>query len=201
MILGIDPGLATFGWARIADVAQVVDLGVLELPAKGKRKDHAGRSHRQAGALVELLAGVDLVVAEALSFPKHHAGVASLCLSWGVLLGACSARSVPVMAVRPQQWQHAAAAQDASSIDYASLVARLEEHVEQHGARAAVAALHCIAPSKRTHALDAVGVGLYGVVHRDHPLVGASVSASQPSRTTRGKHRRRAAQPPVSPQE
>lgn len=186
MILGIDPGLATFGWARIARTGQVVDLGVLELPAKGKRKDHAGRSLRQAGTVLELLAGIDLVVAEALSFPKHHAGVASLCLSWGVLVGACAARSVPIMGVRPQVWQHAAARDDASTVDYGDLLMRLELHVEAHGTPEAVASLHRIAASKRTHALDAAGVGLYGVVHRDHPLVGAV----QPRRTTRTKAKR-----------
>lgn len=196
MILGIDPGLATFGWAHIANTGQVVGLGVLELPARGKRKDHAGRAQRQAGSLLELLAGVELVVAEALSFPKHHAGVASLCLSWGVLVGACSARSVPIMGVRPQQWQHAAAQSDAPAVEYEALLSRLELHVERHGASTAVAALHRIAPSKRTHALDAVGVGLYGVVHRDHPLVGAM----QPSRTTRRKTKKRASQVPAAPQ-
>jgi len=174
VILGIDPGLATFGWAKLSDRAQVLELGVLLSPVKGKTKDHAGRTHRQATTLIDLLDGCSIVVAEALSFPRFHAGVASLALSWGVILGACTARGVPVVSVSPQKWQHAAAAQAGGSIQYDVLVKQLELHVRVHAAPRAVAALDAIPVTKRSHALDAVGVALYGAVRTCAPI-GSSV--------------------------
>lgn len=175
MILGIDPGTATFGWARLSELGQVLDLGILEQPAKGKRKDYEARAHRQAVMLVEQLAGVRLVVAEALSFPRAgRTGAVSQSLSWGVLCGVCAARRIPLKRVRPQQWQHAATKDPAPAVDYAALLARLQHHVDNYGALAARVALARITPSKRTHALDAVGVATYGLVVREHPLVGAS---------------------------
>jgi Holliday junction resolvasome RuvABC endonuclease subunit len=188
VILGIDPGLATFGWARVSRTSgQVLDLGLLEQPAKGKRKDYEARTDRQAQVVVEQLAGVNLVVSEALSFPRAgRSGAVSQSLSWGVLCGVCRARHIQLKRVRPQQWQHAVQGDAAPTVDYEALLARLEEHVMRFGAPAAVAALRRITPSKRTHVLDAVGVGTYGVVRPAHPLLGAL----QPTRTTRTKTRR-----------
>lgn len=170
MILGIDPGLTTFGWAKLSSRAQVIDLGILVQPTKKKAKDHAGRTHRQALLVDELVHDCTTVVAEALSFPRFHSAVASLALSWGVILGVCTARGLRVVSVSPQKWQHAAAAQAGGSIDYELLVKQLELHVRTHAAPRAVAALDAITVSKRSHALDAVGVALYGAVRACAPI-------------------------------
>lgn len=171
MILGLDPALLTLGWATISEIGQVLELGLLE-QERGETKNHAGHADVQAKFLVELVRKSRLVAAEALSFPKGINGVSSLCLSWGVILGASAALGVPVISVRPQQWMHAASTDKAKRVDYAVLEERLHWHVNNHGALAARVALARITPSKRNHVLDAVGVGLYAFIHRDHPHVG-----------------------------
>lgn len=180
MILGLDPGLGTFGWARLSSVGAVESIGVLEL-APSKTKDYEDRSHRQASVLLEQLAGVDLVVAEALSFPRAgRAGAISLCLSWGGINGACVARGIPVVRTRPQQWQHACLGdgQGRGAVDYDTLVADLERYVRRFGTTAAVADLDLIPPSKRGHPLDAVGVALWGLARGSTaPRVGAQPAA------------------------
>lgn len=173
MILAIDPGLTTFGWAQISDDGQVLELGVLEQQVEGARKDHARRVARQAAFVIARARGARFVIAEAMSFPRGVAGVASICLSWGALVGACSAIGVPLKATRPQEWQRAAAgpSQAKGPIDYDALLLRLQRHVDKYGTAVARADLVRVLPSKRTHALDAVGVGLFGFIRRDHPTV------------------------------
>jgi len=170
VILGLDPGLTTFGWAKLSPRAQVIDLGILLQPTTKKAKDHAGRTHRQAMLLNELVQDCTIVVAEALSFPRFHSAVASLALSWGVILGVCTAHGLRVAQVSPQKWQHAATAQVGGSIDYDLLVKQLELHVRTYATPRAVAALDTITVSKRSHALDAVGVALYGAVRACAPI-------------------------------
>ena len=178
MILGIDPGLGTFGWARV-DGGRVDSLGLLESKPT-KTKDYEHRAAKQAAVVVDQLADVTLVAAESLSFPRRgRAGAISLCLSWGVIDGACVARAIPVVRTRPQQWQHACLGdgQGKGRVDYPTLVRDLERYVRLHGTQRAVEQLEQIPPSKRSHPLDGLGVALWALVRAD----GVERVGSQPA--------------------
>lgn len=165
MILAIDTGTATLGWALVSRRGMVHDLGALVLPRDASKTVHDDYEHRieqQADALTALLPGVTLLVAESLSFARSAKATASVSLCWGMLVGLTRARQIPRWRAAPKQWQHALLNTPRSrSIDYDELARRIARHVERTGtpkARSAVAALRA---SERTHALDACGIGVY----------------------------------------
>ncbi len=169
MILAVDPGLATCGWALVRPhTGRVVSLGVLtSSPAEGVDEwtDRARRISDQAGFLADLCKrhGVRTIAAEAISCggpPSARFSMGtSLCLSWGVLVGiACSMR-IDLDEVTPKQWQHAVCP-DVVKIEYELVFAQLTRFVEGQAAQA----LWSIKPKLRNHALDAVGVGVFAAI-------------------------------------
>lgn len=174
MILGLDPALMTLGWATVSEIGQVLELGVLEQAHVDDKKDHCHLAEVQSDFVDKLVRRARLVVAEEISFPRGRSGVISLCLSWGLIRGVCTAHRVPLIRVRPTVWQHAATTDKAKRVDYDALEQRLQHHVRHHGALAARTALSRIIPSKQNHALDAVGIALYGLVRGDHQHVGTT---------------------------
>lgn len=167
MILAIDPGLATCGWAIVAPkTGRVRGLGVLtSSPSSGidESTDRARRAWDQAHALGSLYRanGCTALAAEAMSFggpPKARFAMAiALGLSWGALAALARELGAPLYEVTPKEWQHAVDPEIGEKIDYDRLYRRLARFVSSMVA----SQLTAIVPNLRNHAIDAVGVGLY----------------------------------------
>lgn len=170
MIFAVDGGLATCGWAVVSWHGRVDALGFFGSKPDPKltvTADREARAARLADALGEAMRGHEIhtVVAERMSFPPragHHA-IASICLGWGVLTGIAQVLGLGFCGVAPKTWQRAVvpAAFDekqTGAIDYEVVYRELERYVTEQPAAPMLAA---IPKSKRSHPLDAVGVGVY----------------------------------------
>lgn len=169
MILAVDPGLATCGWAIVTPhTARVVAVGVLTSdhdPLVDEWTDRVQRVSRQAAKLAEVakLYSARSIAAEAISCggpPSARFSMGtSLCLSWGVLAGIACTLRIDLAEVAPKMWQHAVCP-GVEKIDYGEVFKLLSTFVESHAAKS----LWSIRPGLRNHALDAVGVGVYAAL-------------------------------------
>lgn len=173
MILAVDPGLGTFGWAIVTPrTGAVVACGVLISkpdPKLGKHADRVRRAERQAEAVDALITThrCGLIAAEEMSFAPRSSAAAKIGigLSWGNLIGLARARTGrTVFAIPPKTWQRAvvpAAVGEAerAAIDYARVERELADYVDCRDT-----GLLAVAPSNRNHAIDAVGLGVYTAI-------------------------------------
>lgn len=171
MLLAIDPGLATLGYALVDQNGAVHELGVLlsESEAKklGKQADRQVRLEAQARDLDDIMRRwqryLTGIVAEELSFNvKRHTQVVSLCLSWGGIVGLARKYDVEIRSVPPKTWQRAVApaAVKGKAIDYEIVFELLSKYVGEQCRIQLVA----IRPAAQNHALDAVGVGVFAAM-------------------------------------
>lgn len=160
MILAVDPGIASCGWAVVRPkTGRVLDLGVLvSKPAEGvdKSTDRARRIAWMADDLADVVEKYDCtaIAAEQMLFHGKINAVVSQLLPWGALLGLAAALDLDVLEVPAKTWQAAVLGR---VVSYDQLAYELRVFV----ANQAELKLLAIARSQRTHALDAVGVGLY----------------------------------------
>lgn len=172
MILSVDPGLATCGWAVVEECnGKLVDLGVITQAADakgGKNADRLARLQVQSAELLEVAEhfGARVIVAESLSFnPKAFGNmIASVCLSWGALVGLAQALDVHIVAIPPKRWQNSVLGYTAKKIDYDVVFALLSSYVLTTAGEALHGKLARIAKGQRNHALDAVGVGVHAAM-------------------------------------
>lgn len=182
MILAVDPGSRTCGWAIVAPrTARVAALGTIVLDPDdrlAKTADRKRRAEQQADTLRELASEhrITAIAAEAPSLGGPPAARLAMAIalygSWGLLTMLGRERGVPVIEVPPKTWQRAVQPDGAQaldvgtararsrSIDYDRLEAELAAFVEGQASRA-LSDLAAIKVSMRNHALDAVGVGVY----------------------------------------
>lgn len=169
MILAIDPGLGTCGWAIVDPSARVLDLGVI-LTERDKvleeATDRARRADHQAEVLAEAAQRYNVaeIALEAMSFggppsARFHMAI-SVGLSWGVATGIARTLGLNLYAVPPKRWQRAVVPNAGKRLNYALVEAALEHYVGKQ----AFVALSCIAKGDRNHALDACGVGLFAAL-------------------------------------
>ncbi len=158
MILALDPGYAHCGWAIVTPrTARVVDLGVWTSEcdsALDKSTDRARRLHTLSFFLKELRAdtGCTVIAAEsALSHGKLNA-VLSQAMPWGALAMLAAVSGAELVEVRAKDWERAVVG-GSGKIAYSAVERALASHVGDR--------LSHIKPRLHTHALDAVGVGLY----------------------------------------
>lgn len=164
MILGVDTGNRTFGWARFDHAKHRFDgLGAMELlPNKGPQKtdDQGDRTITVGGVLLERMRDCDVVVVERMSFPPG--GQVPIALGFAVTVGI--ARALPhrprVYTVKPQDWQRAVLPNSGKRVDYAELARVVGEYINAD--RASAIALGSLVPALRTHALDACAMALMG---------------------------------------
>lgn len=161
MILAVDPGYAKCGWAVIRPrTARVVAIGVV-LTEQDKRVDKStDRARRTAfviGRLQELAKhhACSTIAAEQALQHGAAAAIAANLLPWGALTGLAVALGAALHEVPAKLWQHAVMP-GCTKIDYEQLERKLGAFV----AGQAELELLAIARGHRTHALDAVGVGL-----------------------------------------
>jgi Holliday junction resolvasome RuvABC endonuclease subunit len=181
IIAGIDPGIATLGWATVDQNGRVLQLGVSILPRdkkRGAKDDLIHRCGAQSEIIQTAIADSDRVVSEAISWgmpgSSAMAMIASAC---AMTVAICQCMGLPLQFVTPQKWQAAVAPQRSRPatkiVDkkakraeeerrYREISIALTEHVVRSGASAR---LESIRPAHRNHALDAVGLAVFGAMH------------------------------------
>ena len=171
MILGVDTGMATCGWALLDEkTCSFVDLGVvLTKPLKGGRVtlDRARRCNVQARVLAEKAVGCTTVVVEQMSFPPGGANaMVPIALSWGVVLGLVAMLDPRprLLTIAPQRWQREVLPNAGKSVDYDELARQASLFIARRHPRA-WAALERIPRSQQNHALDAAMLALVGALH------------------------------------
>jgi hypothetical protein len=167
VILAVDPGLSTCGWAVVRPVTgAIVELGFIGSEREAAYDVSTDRIQRLAVQATTLAAvagrhEVTRIIGEAVTLggPVHVklAMSVGLHLSWGVLTELARARGARLYEVRPQVWQDAIQpVRKGKKIDYPRLERAMAEHVgPQVGAQ-----LACIGKADRNHALDACGIGM-----------------------------------------
>lgn len=126
LVLGLDPGFASCGYAVVRvrpDDEDVVALGVLRTAASSaKRKvyaadDNLRRCRELAAALANLthhgqvlpLGGrqwaprVRAVCAEAMSFPRNASTAAKMAMTWGLIVANVESKALPLLQASPQE--------------------------------------------------------------------------------------------------
>jgi hypothetical protein len=173
VILGVDGGIETCGWAVVTTRGAIVDIGVVISPRKPKvdiTTDRARRVAKQSAVLreVALRYGVTTIAAEAVSLggpPKARLSM-GMCLSlcWGSLVSLALGCGATLLEVRPKLWQ-SAIQDDTEKIDYDSLFAALTNYIHATpGDSKAAEQLSAIAESHRNHAIDGAGVGVFAAL-------------------------------------
>ena len=196
--LGLDPGVASFGWG-VVDVANVTvplgdELGVLELGVirtkKGKGKILVrDDDHRRMGEISRALLDVtrryrpDVICAEAFSMGGGGAAhrvqistVAKMGRVWGLVDMLCELYGVALLQTRPQDIKkRLTGRQSATKLDVQeALDERLEGQLAQH-----LAAIR--AKTQHEHPVDAIG-SIVALLDHDHFRLArtAHARASQP---------------------
>jgi len=169
IILGIDPGFAALGLARLT-VSPValerdgVDLAVVRT-AKSARKaevlatsDNARRLAELVDAIAPLMDGVACIAMEAQSWPRHAGSAVKVALAHGAVITMARERRIPLIQVSPQDLKRRVTGSRTAS--KAEVQAALER---RYGALAWPSPA-----SVREHAADALGAALCAL---DHPAV------------------------------
>jgi Holliday junction resolvasome RuvABC endonuclease subunit len=96
-ILGLDPGFANLGWAKVeytpsaAQPIVVIGMGLVETAKSDKKKkirdtdDSFARSQEIVRSLDPMFAWADAVAAEEMSSPRNSRTVKLLGMAWGVV--------------------------------------------------------------------------------------------------------------------
>ena len=113
-LLGIDPGLASLGWAVIEltrNTDRLIDLGVI-ITEKSHKKlevlvsaDNLRRGREQFSALKGVLTKhhkIGLIATESLSWPRNAAAIGKVGISWGVLCSHAEQWRIPMVQISPQ---------------------------------------------------------------------------------------------------
>jgi Holliday junction resolvasome RuvABC endonuclease subunit len=170
MILGIDTGLATCGWALLDERSKTfVDMGVLvQKPTEGRTitLDRLQRSNALAKVLATKAPGCSTVIVEQLNLGMPGAiAKLSVGLSWGVVLGIVAMLDPRprLMTIAPQRWQRAVLPNTGKTVDYDELARAAAKLILTRHPRAA-ASLESIPQRHRSHAIDAAMIALVGAL-------------------------------------
>ena len=175
MILGLDTGTATCGWALLDDArCEFVDLGVVVQPKRDEARtatlERERRAHNQARVITSKAPGCSTVVVEQLSLGiRGKIACLSVGLSWGIILGSVAqleALGHPrprLLTIAPQRWQREVLPSAEGEVDYEELARRAAAHLLRRHPRAS-AALERIPAKHRNHAIDAAMIALVGAL-------------------------------------
>lgn len=166
MIVGIDSALATCGWSVVDPATcRVVDFGVFTTtkePGVAKSTDFARRAAFVAEEVRSLVAShnaTTIAAEQALFFGTTNAVVPQV-IAWGAIVGVAVAAGVELVEVVSKEWQRSVLGRAPNApgpVCYDDVAAEL--------ALIAGARLHRIPKGLRSHALDAIGVGLFARFH------------------------------------
>jgi hypothetical protein len=153
----------------------VVELGVRIAAADtrgGINEDRLDRLEGHAEALVAIARrhGCTRIDAEAISLPRAGGvnAAASQFLTWGMLVGVARALGLPrPRQIAPKAWERAVVPDDdlREREGYDAIERALAAFVGEQGP--AAEQLAAIPRGQRTHALDAVGVGVFAAIRGD----------------------------------
>lgn len=168
MILGIDTGIATCGWALLDEAkCSFVDLGVvIQKPIEGEKitLDRVRRSAAIAQVLAKHAPGCTKIVVESLSLGMPGAiAKLSVGLSWGVILGivAMLDPAPELLTIPPQRWQREVLPHAGKQVSYDELATAAGAYILRNHPKAAKA-LGAIKEKNRNHAIDAAMIALCG---------------------------------------
>lgn len=123
-VLGVDPGLASLGMARVRLLAVgelVEELRVVRTePSTRKRKvraadDNVERLRVLLDALIVASQDVVAICSEAQSWPRNAASAIKVGMVWGLLVAVADLRHVPILQVSPQQLKRTVAGSRSAS--------------------------------------------------------------------------------------
>lgn len=167
VILGVDPGLASFGWA-VTDVVRdgslaVIELGVFRTTKSATKRnvlaadDTVRRARELDQRLVELIErhGVPAVIcAESMSFPRSASAAAKMAVTWGLICALANDCDAPIAQCSPQALKKALTGSSSSSktdvqqalevrFGNRELLAHLGKTIREHAADALGAIVAC----------------------------------------------------------
>ena len=167
MILALDPGLAACGWAIVTPSSGAVKgLGCLVteidrgLRRSTDRARRAGELCRALGALISTWGVSSLALESPLLHGNPNAAAAQV-LIWGAAVTLAVERRLPLVEVVAKGWQRAILP-GKGKVPYEQVKARLASYVPAE-------LLGNVPAGVQTHALDAVGVGVYAALR---PTIG-----------------------------
>ena len=168
VILGLDPGFASLGWALLDCSAQprCVALGVIRTKPDRKSSrcdDNVNRCGEIADALRQLHDDFDFIfiASEAQSWTRHANADRAVAQAWGVIAALSELFNCPVIQIRPQEIKMAIAG--ARSASKGSV-----QNILEHRVLNAEAALSKLAKTQQNHASDALAAAMASL---RHPLV------------------------------
>lgn len=112
ILLGLDPGFASFGYAILrTDPLEMVAMGVIRTKKSTDKKrvlaveDNVARAREIHCGLAHLLNRPDLaaVCAESFSPPRSSSVASKVALAWGVLVSMLEHRGLPLLQTTPQR--------------------------------------------------------------------------------------------------
>lgn len=165
--LGIDTGLATFGWGIVDQVARPLAAGLFTtrlVPGLKVAEDLAMRVDLQVTELRRVIAlhDPDAIAVEAMSWPRGSTGIAAIALSWGGIVGVANALGIPVLHVSPNVWERQVCEVPGHEHVEAALMAYvLEQNPELH------AALVKLGKARKLHPLDGIGIAMCAALRPD----------------------------------
>lgn len=171
MILGIDTGLATCGWALLDDEKRAfVDLGVVvteqdqDIPVT---LDRARRLAIGASVIAAKAPGCSMIVVERMSFPPGGGvkAAAPILLSWGAVVGVVAMLTPrpKLLTIQPQRWEREVLPNAGKQVDYDELAMQAATYLLANHP-AAAKALRGIKEKHRNHAIDAAMLALMGAL-------------------------------------
>lgn len=164
IVMGMDPGLATFGIAvlqRAHRRTECLHAEVFTSPCDSNRPRSIDRTIRAQRLAKWLAERVDVYrpqkfAAEAMSFPRGAAAIASICLAWGVIAGESERRDLLLLEIRPDVWRDHLGATGSTTDEREAAAHRIcESRVSRLRSRT------LRYKSNAVHALDAAGVALW----------------------------------------
>lgn len=168
MILAVDNGMATCGWAVVRPGnGEILDLGVVLTETNDAVDEWTDRMRRmsiQTGVLADVAErwNCTTFAGEQVSLggpPKARIRMASsLCLSWGSLVMLATVRRGELYEIPPKQWQHAVQP-GVDSIDYNALFDEMVAHLSKRPL--VYAKLMAIRGGDRNHAIDGGCIGQF----------------------------------------
>ena len=102
-IVGVDPGLASFGLAVIeGNAVRLVVIRTIKGGGHWAAQDMADRIRRLTLEAAPLVTGADVLVSEAMSYPRSASSSAKLAAGWAVALSLAAISGVETHVVSPQ---------------------------------------------------------------------------------------------------
>jgi len=164
VVLGIDPGFSSMGWALASVEGKVVDVtlaGVFRTDKDTKKTNTRSSEDniRRAGLLHDCLCATirgacpRLIATETMSWPRNAGVVAKMGIAWGVI--ACAARqyNIPIVQASPMVLKRAVTGNGKASKEemIAHIKARFpnlelpkQETLQEHAADAAGSIIACL---------------------------------------------------------